>query len=55
MSNEVLEGNVINRTAATIGLEHKHLVSIHSVDIVVGDMMDIYTGICQWKVMANYR
>jgi hypothetical protein len=55
VSNEVLEANVINRTAATIGLEHKHLVSIHSVDIVVGDMTDIYTGICQRKAVANYR
>jgi hypothetical protein len=55
MSNEVLEGDIINRTAATVGLEHEHLVGIHIIDIVVCDMMDIYTGICQWKVVADYR
>ncbi len=44
VSNEVLEGNIINRTAAAVGLEHEHLVGIYRVNIVVCDVMNICTG-----------
>jgi hypothetical protein len=40
--NKVFQLDVVNRAAATIRLDHEHLVSIHGVNFIVGDMMNIY-------------
>lgn len=41
LTDEIFENNIRNCTAATIALDHHHLVRVPGVDVSVGDVADI--------------
>lgn len=43
-TDEVLEDEVLNVTAASVALDHVHLVRFPGVDVAVGDVADVDAG-----------
>lgn len=55
MAHEVVEQHVLDGAAATVGLEHVHLVCVVSVDIVVLNVVDICYSISLGIVQHNFH
>lgn len=44
LTNEVLQKDILDVTAASVALDHVHLVRVPGVDVAVGDIADIDIG-----------
>lgn len=41
VADEVREGNIMDRTTAAVGFEQEHVIRVHSVNIVVGYVVNV--------------